>query len=120
MTVLDYWRRSTGHVERVYEYHVAKIGHSLLIAALVAAAGAPFGLHPFTAVLVAIALYLVVGKWLVRSHPSPDWFADTVIGCFAIPAYLGLVGQFHLGLELLALLIGVYTIVVLWLRWASP
>lgn len=111
--MIDYWRRDVGRIQ-VYRYHLEKVGHSLLIGALLA-----FWFSPLVAITVAVIGYLLVGKILVRSKPSKDWIADLVIGSLAIVAVLVLLGNPWAWASLIVWC-GLYTWIVLDWRWASP
>jgi hypothetical protein len=112
--ILAYWRRPVEKIE-VYRYHLEKVGHSLLIGALLTACGIP----SFYAVVLAVVGYLLIGKCLVDSRPSLDWIADLNIGAFAIAAERLLAGD-GFGLTAALVLWVCYCGIVLWRRWASP
>lgn len=114
MSIEAYWSRRVGSCN-VIRYHLEKPGHSLLIGAALCVTG----LHPFWAVSFATAGYLFIGKVLVGSKPSRDWIADGIIGAFAIAAERLYAGDV-LGYWLLFALLGLYALIVLKLRWASP
>lgn len=104
-----------GHVERVYEYHIAKAGHTLLIASLNCMVGVPLE----WAIGLALVLYLVVGKFGKGSNWR-DWIADGLIGSFAFPAAFALAGRAIDALVGFGVLAFWYWVLVLRLRWARP
>lgn len=111
--MIDYWKRTVGHIN-VGRYHLEKPGHSLLIGALLS-----FWFPPLIAVALAVVGYLLIGKLIVRSHPSKDWIADLVIGSLAIVAVLAFTESPWSWVAFLVWC-GLYTWLVLDWRWASP
>lgn len=109
--VWQYWTRRMGHVERVVEYHIAKAGHSSLLALLLLML---VPLSPLLCALIAVATYLVVGKAIHHFTSSwKDMVADALIGALAVP----LIARSWI---LLAVWVVLYVVLVLWLRWAEP